>query len=103
MTGGAPGKYIERRPRHLEPVDHNVKIARLAKKSGCSPHAFMLAALERQTCREEQIAAFVEEALAADHAIEGGGDEVYAAADVHAWLARLARGERAARPKPWRG
>ena len=78
------------------------RIARLAKKSGCSPHAFMLAALERQTCREEQIATFVEEALAADRAIEGG-DEVYAAADVHAWLARLARGERAARPGPWRG
>jgi predicted transcriptional regulator len=81
------------------------RIARLAKQSGCSPHAFMLEALERQTCREEQIAAFIEEALAADRAIEGG-DEVYAAADVHAWLARLARlgrGERAPRPKPWRG
>lgn len=78
------------------------RIVRLAKQSGCSPHAFMLEALERQTCREEQIAVFVEEAQAADRAIEEG-DEVYAAADVHAWLARVARGERAARPKPWRG
>jgi hypothetical protein len=68
---------------------------------GASPHAFVLEALERQTRREEQVAAFVEEALAADRAIEGG-DEVYAAADVHAWLARLARGERSARPRPWR-
>ncbi len=78
------------------------RIARVAKKSGRSPHAFMLDALERQTRREEQIEAFVEEALTADRAIEEG-DEVYAAADVHAWLARRARGERAARPKPWRG
>lgn len=52
--------------------------------------------------REQTIAGFVEEALAADRAIEEG-DEVYAAADVHAWLARLARGERAARPSSWRG
>jgi predicted transcriptional regulator len=81
------------------------RIARLAKKSGRSPHALMLEALERQTAREEQIATFVEEALAADRAIEEG-EQVYAAADVHAWLARLARlarGERTARPKPWRG
>lgn len=78
------------------------RIARLAKKTGRSPHAFMLEALERQTRREEQVEAFVEEALAADRAIEGG-DEVYAAEDVHAWLRRLAWGEHAARPKPWRG
>jgi hypothetical protein len=52
--------------------------------------------------REPQIAAFVEEALEADRAIENG-DEVYAATEVHAWLARLARGERVARPRPWRG
>jgi hypothetical protein len=61
----------------------------------------MLEALERQTRREEQIEAFVEEALAADRGIDEG-DEVFAAADVHAWLARRARGERASRPKPWR-
>jgi hypothetical protein len=26
MTGEAPGKYTERRPQHLEPVDHDVEI-----------------------------------------------------------------------------
>jgi predicted transcriptional regulator len=78
------------------------RITRLAKKTGRSPHAFMLEALERQTRREELVEAFVAEALAAKRAIEAGG-EVYAAADVHAWLARLARGERSPRPKPWRG
>jgi predicted transcriptional regulator len=79
-----------------------VRITRLAKKTGRSPHAFMLEALERQTRREELVEEFVQEALEAKREIEEGG-EVYAAADVHAWLARLARGERVARPKPWRG
>ena len=78
------------------------RITRLAKKMGRSPHAFMLEALERQTRREELIEEFTAEALAADRAIDEGG-EVYAAADVHAWLARLARGERPPQPKPWRG
>jgi predicted transcriptional regulator len=78
------------------------RISRLAKKSGRSPHAFMLEALERQAKREEQVEEFIEEALAADRGIEAG-DEVYDAADVHAWLGRLARNGRAARPKPWRG
>jgi hypothetical protein len=62
----------------------------------------MIEALERETTREERMAEFVTEALAADREIEAGG-EVYAADDVHAWLERLARGERAKRPKPWRG
>jgi predicted transcriptional regulator len=78
------------------------RINRLAKRTGRSPHAFMLEALERETRREEQVEAFIEEALAAGREIDAGG-EVYASADVHAWLARLARGERVTRPKPWRG
>jgi hypothetical protein len=44
---------------------------------------------------------FVKEALAADTDIERAG-EVYKAEDVHAWLERLARGDKAPRPKPWR-
>jgi predicted transcriptional regulator len=77
------------------------RIARVARKMGRTPHAFMVEALEQQTQREERMEAFVKEALAADRAIEAGGD-VFAAADVHAWLARLARGEEGARPTPWR-
>ena len=84
------------------PPDLKSRIARVAKKTGRTPHAFMIEALERQTQREEKMEEFVKEALAADRAIEEGG-EVYAASDVHAWLGRLARGERAPRPKPWRG
>jgi predicted transcriptional regulator len=78
------------------------RIDRLAKKTGRSPHAFMLEALERQTRREELIEELTDEALAAGRAIDEGG-EVYAAEDVHRWLEWLARGERPARPKPWRG
>lgn len=84
------------------PRELKARIARVAKKVGRTPHAFMIEALERQTAREERVQEFVKEALTADRAIDAGGD-VYAAADVHAWLGRLARGGRVSRPKPWRG
>jgi hypothetical protein len=61
----------------------------------------MVEAIERHTAREERMREFVKEALAADRDIDQGG-EVYAAADVHAWIERLATGRKAARPKPWR-
>ena len=77
------------------------RIARVARKTGRTPHGFMVEALEREIAREERIEAFVKEALAADRAIEETG-EVYAAEDVHAWISRLARGREGARPKPWR-
>ncbi|HEY4177583.1 MAG TPA: hypothetical protein VGM90_12140 [Kofleriaceae bacterium] len=77
------------------------RIAKLAKKSGRAPHAVMLEALERQVQREEGMANFVQEALTADRGIDEG-DDVYRAEDVHVWMERLAAGESAARPKPWR-
>jgi hypothetical protein len=43
----------------------------------------------------------VQEALAADLDIERTG-EVYRAADVHAWMQRLAQGKAIKRPRPWR-
>lgn len=61
----------------------------------------MIEALEREVGREERVRAFVREAIAAGKAIDAGAD-VYAADEVHAWLDRLARDPRAARPKPWR-
>ncbi len=84
------------------PRELKARISRVAKKMGRTPHGFMLEAIERQTTREERMEAFVKEALAADRVIEESG-EVYAAADVHAWLARLASGKKVAPPKPWRG
>jgi predicted transcriptional regulator len=85
----------------LPPTLRN-RVARVAKKTGRTPHRVMLEAIERETARAERMQAFVKEALAADRAIEETGT-VYAASDVHAWIRRLARGKRAARPKPWRG
>lgn len=78
-----------------------LRVAALAKKTGRSAHSLMLEAIERHTARQERMREFVQEALAADRAIDRGG-EVYAAADVHAWLERLAKGKKPARPKPWR-
>ncbi|MGH7858028.1 MAG: CopG family ribbon-helix-helix protein [Candidatus Binatia bacterium] len=83
------------------PEKLRARVSRIAKKTGRTPHRLMLEAIERETAREERVEAFVKEALAADRAIENGG-EVYGTRDVHAWLRRLARGSKA-RPKPWRG
>ena len=83
------------------PQQLRARVTALAKKSGRSPHSLMLEAIERHTSREERMREFVKEALAADRDIDQGG-EVYAAADVHAWMERLATGKKAARPKPWR-
>ena len=77
------------------------RIARLAKQSGQSPHSLMLQALEREVSREERMRDFVRAAMASDAAAEAGG-AVYRAEDVHAWMERLAKGEKPPRPAPWR-
>jgi len=83
------------------PEKLRARIARLAKETGRSAHSLMLEALEREVAREEKMRAFVRDALAAKADIEGGGT-VYRADDVHAWLERLARGDKPPRPAPWR-
>lgn len=82
------------------PEDLKARIARLAKETGRSAHSLMIEALQREVAREEQMQAFVREALASETAIEAGAS-VYRAEDVHAWLERLARNPKAARPEPW--
>jgi len=77
------------------------RIARLAKATGRSPHNLMIEALEREVTRVEKMKAFVQAALAAKADIEAGG-AVYRADDVHAWMERLAKGEKPPRPAPWR-
>lgn len=84
------------------PEKLKARIARLAKETGRSAHSLMLEALERDVMREERMREFVREALAADAGVEEGA-AVYRSKDVHAWLERLARNPKAARPKPWRG
>ena len=77
------------------------RIASLAEQTGRSPHSLMLEAIERHVEYEERVRDFVEDARAADEEIERGG-EVYAAEDVHRWVARVAQGKKAAKPKPCR-
>ncbi len=83
------------------PEKLKARIARLAKETQRSAHSLMLEALEREVAREERMRTFVREALAADAAVEAGA-AVYRAEDVHAWLDRLAKKGKTARPQPWR-
>jgi predicted transcriptional regulator len=85
-------------PRNLK-----TRIDRLARRSGESPHAFMLRALEGQVEAAERYQAFLEEGLRADEAMQRSGLG-YAADDVHAYLASVIEGGKVRRPKPvrWR-
>lgn len=82
------------------PPKLKARVSALAKKSGRSAHSLILEAIERHAERQERTEAFVKEALAAGAEIDQTG-EVYPAEDVHAWLERLAKGEKVAVPKPW--
>ena len=83
------------------PTPLKKRIASLASKAGTTPHALMVSALVDHIAREERWQAFMKDAAESDRAAEAG-DPVYAAADVHAWLDKMARGKPARRPKPWR-
>lgn len=77
------------------------RIQRLAEASGRSAHGIMLSALEREVEREERLYTFVQEAIQSDADIDAGAN-VYRAEDVHAWMKRLAKGDSAKKPAPWR-
>jgi predicted transcriptional regulator len=83
------------------PPKLRARIHALAKQSGRSAHSLILEAVERHADYEEQMRSLVKEAVEADAEIDRTG-EVYRAEDVHAWMARMARGTAADRPKPWR-
>lgn len=80
------------------------KIERLAKRSGETPHAFMLRALQGQVEAVERYQDFVREGIRADKAMLRSGLG-YAADDVHAHLEAKVAGCCALRPKPvrWHG
>jgi predicted transcriptional regulator len=74
------------------------RVVAAAKAADQSPHAFMLAAIERQTCLDEQRRGFVADALVSrTEALRSG--KGYAAADVHRYVATRVGGSRASRPK----
>jgi predicted transcriptional regulator len=82
------------------PAPLKKRIASLAAQAGTTPHALMVTALENHVAREERWEEFLHEAAESDRGADAG-DEVYAAADVHAWLEKIARGKPARRPRPW--
>lgn len=84
------------------PPKLRARLAVLAKQTDRSVHSLIVEAVERHADYEEHLRSFVKDALAAGIDLGRAGD-VYAADDVHAWLERLAGGDRAERPKPWRG
>ena len=83
------------------PPELRARLQALSEQTGRSAHSLIVEAVERHADYEEQLQALVREALEADARIEETG-EVYRAEDVHAWMQRLVKTPRAARPKPWR-
>ena len=83
------------------PPELRARIHALAEQSGRSAHSFILEAVERHADYEEQMRSLVTAAIDADAQIDRT-NEVYRADDVHAWVARIARGTATDRPKPWR-
>ena len=79
------------------------RIARLARRAGESPHAFMLRLLENQVQTAERFEQFVADARQADQRMQESG-QGYAAADIHGYLEAKIAGRKATRPKPaqWR-
>jgi predicted DNA-binding protein len=85
------------------PKTLKTRIARLAKRAGASPHAFMLRLLEVQVQAAEQFEQFLAQARQADERMQERGMG-YVAADVHGYLEAKVAGRNAARPNPvpWR-
>ena len=100
VRGRWPNRHRISRPTQLPPK-LRARIHALAKQSGRSAHCFILEAVERHADYEEQMRSLITEAIEADAEIARTG-EMYRADDVHAWVARLARGPVNDRPKPWR-
>jgi predicted transcriptional regulator len=74
------------------------RIAPLAEAAGKTPHAWMVDALEAQAALAEMREAFLAEGQAAADAIDAGGP-LYAAEEVHAYIAARATGQPARRPR----
>ena len=79
------------------------RIARLAKRAGESPHAYMVRLVEEQVEAAERHERFLADARAADARMRETGTG-YAATDVHRYLEAKVAGRTAERPKPvaWR-
>ena len=85
------------------PGDLKERLDHLAKVSGASAHAYMLSALQAHAERAELAQQFLQEAIAADEAMQKSG-KGYLVQDVHAYLTKRTQGQIATRPraKAWR-
>lgn len=81
------------------PFELKKRIAPLARKSGKTAHAWMLDALEREAGLSELRENFIQDAMASAKQIDEAGP-LYAAEDVHAYLAARIAGKAARRPSP---
>jgi len=75
-----------------------------AQRQGISPHAFMLSAIEQAATADEQRAAFIAQARAAEEQMLNSG-QGYDGDEVHAYIEARIAGKNPARPKAkaWRG
>lgn len=80
------------------PPELKQRIRAVADAAGTSAHAFMLAALERETELAEKRQDFVASALQARAELARTG-KAYDAREVHAYVRDRAAGRRTARPK----
>ncbi len=80
------------------PVELKRRIGPIARRSGKTAHAWMLEALEREAERSDLREGFMQDALAASKALDEGGP-LFAAEDVHAYLAARVAGKSARRPQ----
>ena len=79
------------------PPELKKRIAPLARRSGKSPHAWMIDALMREAELSEVREQFIDEAEEAAADIDSGGF-VYAMEDVHAYIRAKRHGRGARRP-----
>lgn len=77
------------------------RVEAAAKATGTSAHAFMMAAIERETARAERYARFLAEAKAADREFDRTG-EYYEVAEVFDYLTAAAKPRRRPKPRTWR-
>lgn len=86
------------------PPELKARVAAAAKASGLTSHAFMVAAIERETARAEKLAEFLDEARDADREFERAG-QFYEPDEVFRFLEARVDGKPVRRPKPktWRG
>jgi predicted transcriptional regulator len=78
--------------------DLKARITPLARAAGKTAHAWMIDALEAQAALAEMREAFIDNAYASATEIDSGG-ALYAAEDVHAYIAARTQGKPARRPK----